>query len=258
MGALEKSVKGKTILITGASSGIGAALVQLFLDIDCTLILIARNLEKLQELELQSTKAQVHVFSCDLKNKREIENTIHFIHEHNLSVDIFVNNAGKSIQRNLLDSVDRHHDFERCMSVNYLGALQLLLPLIEHLQKNNGQLINVSAINVLLPTKFGWSAYQASKTAMDQWMRSNTPELIYNGIMVSTAYLPLVKTPMSEVNKNYKNHPAMSANDAAKHIAKLIYKKKLMTKPWWFPFAKAAGIVFPKTWMQMQMRELNR
>lgn len=240
---LKKAIQGKTVLITGASFGIGESLAKLLASIGARLILVARTQAKLELLqkELEAIGGKVDIYALDLTQKEEVSQWLETLPKE---IDIVVSNAGKSIKRSIYDSLDRLHDFERTMALNYFAPVQLLLALIPKLEKRQGHIINISAVNTLLfPPPF-WSAYQASKTAFDQWFRSVSPELKAKGINLTTIYLPLVKTRMIAPTKAYENAPAMSPQHVANIIAKSLLTKRTRYKPWWLFLGEIASLIF--------------
>jgi NAD(P)-dependent dehydrogenase (short-subunit alcohol dehydrogenase family) len=172
--------------------------------------LVARTAEKLQELQQRVTAkgGRADIFPCDLTDRDAVAALLAQLQQEPGGIDIFVNNAGKSIRRSIFDSLDRFHDFTRTMNLNYFGPVQLLLGLIPGLVARQGQVINISAINVLLAPMPLWAAYQASKSAFDQWLRTVAPELNARGVATTTIYLPLVRTRMIEPTAAYKKMPA--------------------------------------------------
>ena len=248
----------KTIIITGASYGIGEALSYILADIDCRLILLARTTEKLQTIQhqLSAKKAQIEIFPIDLRNNEQID---HFLnHIENNQIDILINNAGHSICRPIMQSLHRLHDFERTMQLNYFAPVKLCLALIPKLQQTLGQIINVSAINVLLASTVNWAAYQASKTAFDQWLRCASAELENQNIKISTAYLPLVRTRMIEPTKLYDHIPALQPQQAATIICRLLLTRKHHYKPWWTIPAQLASILFNPIWQKINYFYVKR
>lgn len=246
---LKKATKGKTILVTGASFGIGEAAVKQLAAKGVTLLLTARTKQKLEQLQVELHKkgAAVHIFALDLTDKVAVEDWL-LVLQQNFEIDIVISNAGKSIRRPIYESLDRLHDFERTMALNYFAPVQLLLALIPMLERQKGQIINISAVNVLLPAAPYWAAYQASKTAFDQWWQSVAPELNNRGITTTAIYLPLVRTRMIAPTKIYDHVPAMSPNQVAKVITKKIYTKSHQFKPWWLIFGQWAGLIFGRLW----------
>lgn len=247
---LHSCLSGKTILITGASSGIGRQLAYSLANMPVHLILVARREEKLLTIkkDIEQHKARVSVFRADLRNHEEAEQLLAFIHRLPDGLDVFVSNAGLSINRPISDSLDRYHDFTRTMAINYFAPVQLLLSVIPLLQKNKGQVINISTINVLLLPIPHWAAYQASKSAFDTWFRSTAPELKEMGISTASIYLPLVKTPMIQPTAAYRNKPAMSPDHVAAIIGKTLYTKRTVYAPWWLIFGEGASILFRGIW----------
>ncbi|WP_236707922.1 SDR family NAD(P)-dependent oxidoreductase [Brevibacillus choshinensis] len=247
---LTNSLQGKTILITGASSGIGEQLAYLLGHLPVHLILVARRGEKLVAMkqEIEKGSATVSVFRADLREADEMEDFLTFLHQQPGGVDVVVNNAGLSIRRSIWDSLPRYHDFTRTMAINYFAPVQLLMSVIPLLKQNQGQIINVSTINTsLLPLPY-WAAYQASKSAFDTWFRSVAPELNGIGISTTSIYLPLVKTPMIVPTAAYQNMPAMSAYHVAQIIAKSMYTKRKTIMPWWLIFGQLASIFGRGLW----------
>jgi len=243
-----ETLEGKTVLITGATFGIGERLAYLISKTGANLILVARTAEKLEaiknEIEKENKSANVSIFSTDLTKNEDVENLLENLKDLPNGIDVFISNAGKSIRRPLFESLERFHDFQRTMSLNYFAPVQLMLGLIPILRKNRGRIINISAVNVLLiPAPF-WTAYQSSKTAFDQWFRCAAPELEAAGIRATSVYLPLVRTRMIEPTAEYKNAPAMSPAHVAEIIGKSIYTRRKIFKPWWLIFGQIGSTIF--------------
>ena len=129
---LQKQLAGKTVLITGASYGIGECLAERLAETEAHLILVARTVEKLVEVKkrVEAKGGQAEVFPCDLRDVQEVETLLNELQQLPNGIDIVVNNAGKSIRRSIFDSLDRFHDFTRTMNLNYFGPVQLLLSLL--------------------------------------------------------------------------------------------------------------------------------
>lgn len=225
---LRQAVQGKSILITGASSGIGRDVALLLARYEANLIIVGRDEERLRDV---AVKTGARMYRMDL---REEENRRQLCKEIG-QLDIFINNAGLSIHRSIYDSLERSHDFSRTMAINYFAPVELMLHFIPLLDAAKGQVVNVSTINTKFRPMAKWSAYQASKAAFDTWLRAVAPEVKHT---VSTIYLPLVRTPMIAPTKKYKHVPAMASEVAAQRIARLLYTKKKEDKPWWLPFLR--------------------
>ena len=257
---LQERVENKTILITGASYGIGAAMVPILAECAVTLLLVARTEERLAALKksIDDKACNVKIYAADLRDENEISNLLELWKNENINVDIIINNAGKSIYRKLWNSLDRFHDTQRCSATNYIGPVQLILGVLNGLLQKEAHIINVSAINVLLPPAVGWSAYQSSKVAFDQWLRCSEAELKAENISVSSIYLPLVRTRMSMVNKNKHSQPAMSKQKAARLITNYIVKRKRTYTPWWFGVVRLFAFIFPGMLYRIQLRQIKK
>ncbi len=247
---LQQHLAGKTVLITGASFGIGECLADILAETQAHLLLVARTEAKLIAIQqrIQSKGGQADIFPCDLRDQSAVQALIDTLQQRPGGIDIFVSNAGKSIRRSIFDSLDRLHDFSRTMNLNYFGPVQLLLGLIPTLIARRGQVINISAVNVLLIPAPQWAAYQASKTAFDQWFRSVGPELNARGLSTTSIYLPLVRTRMIEPTKAYRNVPAMKPEQVAQLICKAILSRKRTYAPWWLMMGQLASVLFRQIW----------
>ncbi|OUY08865.1 SDR family NAD(P)-dependent oxidoreductase [Acinetobacter populi] len=224
---LPTKVKGKHILITGASSGIGLTTAKMLAEYGAHVILVARTQEKLEEAqaEIQANGGLASFFTCDLNDMESIDQVSKDILATFEHIDILINNAGRSIRRSVHESIDRFHDFERTMQLNYFGAVRLVLNLLPHMiNRKNGQIINISSIGVLAnATRF--SAYVASKAALDAFSRCLSAEVLKHKISITSIYMPLVRTPMIAPTKIYKYVPTLSPEQAADLIAYAIIKR---------------------------------
>jgi NAD(P)-dependent dehydrogenase (short-subunit alcohol dehydrogenase family) len=244
---LRSCLQGKRVLITGASFGIGACLAVRLAHSGAQLLLVARTADKLLEVQAQvaASGGRADVFPCDLADQEQVEA---LLQQLPASIDIVVSNAGKSIRRSLFDSLERPHDFTRTMNVNYHGPVRLLLGLIPRLVARRGHVINISALNVLLAPMPHWAAYQASKTAFDQWFRSVAPELNARGVGTTSLYLPLVRTRMIAPTKEYRHMPAMEPDEVADLICRAILSRRRSYAPWWMPAAELASLLLRRPW----------
>lgn len=234
---------GKTILVTGATFGIGEALTRHLMRYNVHLILVARTAEKLELLKNESltSAAEVTTFPCDFYREESIDELCTKL--KSIPVDYFVSNAGKSIMRSFEDS--RFHDYKRTMAVNYLGPVQLISGLTENFRQSKTHIVDISTYNVLMKTPPKWSAYVSSKKAMHSWFESAAPELASLNITVSHIYLTLVESRMKDANGKYDNTSAMPMDRAVAIIMKgLIYHRDY--KPWWHvPFQVAMFFLNP-------------
>jgi NAD(P)-dependent dehydrogenase (short-subunit alcohol dehydrogenase family) len=225
--SLTKSIEGKRILITGASSGIGRETALKIGEAGGEVILVSRTREKLEEVAdaVRSQGGTAHVMPCDLSDMEDIQRLADEVLDQFGGVDILVNNAGRSIRRSLKMSYDRFHDFERTMQLNYFGALRLILAFAPGMrERKSGHIINISSIGVQTNTP-RFSAYVASKAALDAFSRCVAPEMIGDGVHITTIYMPLVRTPMIAPTNIYDAFPTLTPDEAAQMIADAMIDK---------------------------------
>jgi NAD(P)-dependent dehydrogenase (short-subunit alcohol dehydrogenase family) len=221
---LKGQVRNKVVLITGGSSGIGLATARKVAATGATTIIVARDPEKLAaaKKEIEVRGASVVAYSADVSDANQCAELVRKIEDNHGGVDILVNNAGRSIRRAIENSFDRYHDFERTMSVNYYGALRLTLGLLPMMvRKRRGHIINISSIGVLTNAP-RFSAYVASKAALDAWTRCAASEFADLGIQFTTINMPLVKTPMIAPTKIYNSVPTLTPDEAADLLVEAI------------------------------------
>jgi NAD(P)-dependent dehydrogenase (short-subunit alcohol dehydrogenase family) len=247
---LRRRLDGKTVLITGASYGVGEALAVSLAKTGAHLLLVARTAEKLNEVKavVEAAGGRADVFPCDLSNPAAVQALIEQLLQLPNGIDLVVSNAGKSIRRSVFDSLDRLHDFTRTMNLNYLGPVQLLLALIPTLVARRGHVINNSTGNAVVLPPPRWAAYQASKVAFDQWFRSVGLELNAAGVATTSIYLPLVRTRMSAPTEHLRRLPAMSPEQVARLICRAINSRRRWYKPWWLWPAEVASVLFRWPW----------
>ncbi len=225
--SLEDAVRGRTVLITGASQGIGASTARKVGEAGGTVLLVARTKEKLDEVkdEIEELGGTAYSHPCDLSDVDDIDRMAAEVLERHENVDILVNNAGRSIRRSVSRAYDRFHDYERTMQLNYFAAVKLILDLLPEMrERQTGHIVNVSTIGLQTNTP-RFSAYLASKAALDAFSRSIAAEIIDDGVHVTTVYMPLVRTPMIAPTKIYDRFPTLSPDEAADLICDAIRKR---------------------------------
>jgi NAD(P)-dependent dehydrogenase (short-subunit alcohol dehydrogenase family) len=231
---LSAAVRGKVVLITGASSGIGKATAVKVADAGGTVLLVARSMEKLEETkrEIETAGGIAHIHRCDMSDPDDVVRMAEEVLAYHGQVDILVNNAGRSIRRSVGLSYDRFHDYERTMQVNYFGAVRLILALLPSMRaRKSGHIIDVSSIGTQTnPPRF--SAYVASKAALDAFGRVIASEVIDDGVHITTIHMPLVRTPMIAPTRMYDMFPAITPEEAADMIAGAMVRrpKKVATR----------------------------
>ena len=232
--SLEKAVRGRVVMVTGASSGIGKSAALKIADAGGIVLLVARTPEKLEETreQIEAGGGRAYIHRADLSDPDDIDRMAEEVVAQHGHVDILVNNAGRSIRRSIALSYDRPHDFERTIQLNYLGAVRLILKLLPIMRRRKtGQIINVSSIGVQTNTP-RFSAYVASKAALDAFSRSIASEIIDDNVKITAIYMPLVRTPMIAPTKMYDRFPTITPEEAADMICEaIIHKPKRIATP---------------------------
>ncbi|WP_284619227.1 SDR family oxidoreductase [Aquabacterium humicola] len=228
--SLKGTVGGKVVLVTGGSSGIGLAAAMKFAEAGAITIICARGEDKLAEAvkEIKAfagKDAKVFSYSVDIADEQGCAEFVKTLEEEHGGVDFLINNAGRSIRRAIENSYERFHDFQRTMDLNYFGCLRITMGLLPGMvKKRKGHVVNISSIGVLTNAP-RFSAYVASKAALDAWTRCASSEFSDQGITFTTINMPLVRTPMIAPTKIYQNVPTLAPEEAADMIAEAcVYK----------------------------------
>ena len=222
-------------MITGASSGIGRATALKVAEAGGIPLLVARGMDKLEALqaEIEAAGGTAHVYSADLSDMDAIDEVVARMLADHPAIDYLVNNAGRSIRRSIKLSEDRFHDFERTVQLNYFGAIKMIMALLPHMRERGfGHVVNISSIGVqTCPPRF--SAYVASKSALDAWTRVVSSEVIGDGVSFTTIHMPLVRTPMIAPTKLYDHFPTISPEEAADLICEGLRRgRRRSTRAW--------------------------
>lgn len=247
--ALRERVHDKVVLITGASSGIGAGLSEHLAAAGATVILVARSKDKLDEIvdQIHEQGGQAFAYSADLVNGDDCDRVCKQVLDQHGRVDILINNAGHSIRRSIKFSLDRFHDYERLMQLNYFGAIRMAMNLLPGMaERKQGHIINVSTMGVLAnPARF--SAYLGSKWALEGWSWVAANEFAHTGVVISTINYPLVRTPMIAPTKIYEYTPAMSTDKAVDWMLDLVITQNKRKAGPFGLFALSMYYLVPKT-----------
>ena len=217
-------VRNRIIMVTGASSGIGEAVARQLARRGATVLLVARSAETLEMIrkEIAEEGGTAYVHPANLTDLDDVERLVGEVLGQHKRVDVLVNNAGMSIRRSVALSYERMHDYQRTMQLNYFGAVRLVRGLLPGMRERGyGHIINVSSIGVQT-NQPRFSAYVASKSALDAFTRSIGTEIIDDGVKVTTVHMPLVRTPMIAPTTIYKAFPALTPDEAANMIARAI------------------------------------
>ncbi|WP_458687847.1 SDR family NAD(P)-dependent oxidoreductase [Nocardia tengchongensis] len=245
---LRDRVSGRTVLVTGASFGLGEATARSLADAGATVLLVARSGERLDEVaaEIGAAGGRAFAYPADLSDEAAVAKLVKTIVEQHGAPDVIVSNAGKSMRRSLHLQYDRFHDFERTIGVNYLGPIRLLLGLLPLMrERGTGQIVNISTIGVRIAPGPRWGAYQASKGAFDVWLRSVAPELAADGVTVTTVYMALIYTRMSAPTPIMRMLPGLHPGEAADIVARAIVKQPRAIAPWWAWSAEVGSTALP-------------
>ena len=224
---LRGTVAGKVVLITGGSSGIGLAAAHKMAEAGAITIICGRDEDKLAEARkgIMDRGFDCVTYAADVADMADCDRFVQVLLDNHGGVDVLVNNAGRSIRRAIEGSFDRFHDFERTMQLNYFGCLRLTMGLLpKMIAQKKGHIINISSIGVLTNAP-RFSAYVASKAALEAWTRCASSELSDVGIKFTTINMPLVRTPMIAPTKIYQNVPTLAPEEAADMIAEAIVYK---------------------------------
>jgi NAD(P)-dependent dehydrogenase (short-subunit alcohol dehydrogenase family) len=232
--SLRGAIEGKVVVITGASSGIGHSAALKVGEAGGVVALVARSEDKLQETkgEIEELGGIATVHPADLSDVEDCERLVADVLATHGRVDILVNNAGRSIRRAIENQYDRFHDFERTMQVNYFGALKLIMGFLPGMRERKaGHIINVSSIGAQTNTP-RFSAYVASKSALDAFSRCIASEIVEDHVQITTIYMPLVRTPMIAPTKMYDYFPTIAPEEAAELITDAMIRrpKKVATR----------------------------
>lgn len=215
------SLTGKRVLLTGASSGIGEAAAEKLARRGAMVVAVARRQDLLDQLVTRITAdgADARAHACDLSDLDAVDELVATVQKELGGIDILVNNAGRSIRRPLEESLERWHDVERTMTLNYYGPVRLIRGLAPGmLERGDGHIINVSTWGVKTESPPLFGVYNASKAALSSISRIIETEWADRGVNSTTLYYPLVKTPMIAPTRAYDGLPGLSAQEAANWI----------------------------------------
>ena len=246
--SLAGRVRDKVIVVTGASSGIGRATALKLASAGAKVMLVARGEEKLVDTkrEVDAAGGKAWIYTCDVSDISSCDALVATVLKDHGACDFLINNAGRSIRRGIVNSLDRFHDFERTMQLNYFGALRLIMGFLPRMiEQKAGHSINISSIGVLSNAP-RFSAYVASKAALDSFSACAASEFLDKGISFTTINMPLVRTPMIAPTKMYENVPTLSPEEAADLVVEAIVYKPVRIATRLGIFGAVAHAVAPK------------
>jgi thioester reductase-like protein/NADP-dependent 3-hydroxy acid dehydrogenase YdfG len=242
-------LRGRHVIITGASSGIGRAAAIAVAERGATVFALARNGEALDDLvaEIRASGGKAHAFTCDVTDSTSVEHTVKDILGRFDHVDYLVNNAGRSIRRSVVNSTDRLHDYERVMAVNYFGAVRMVLALLPHWRERRfGHVVNVSSAGVQARNP-KYSSYLPTKAALDAFSDVVGTETLSDHITFTNIHMPLVNTPMIQPSRRLNPSPAISPERAAAMVVRGLVEKPARIDTPLGTLAEAGNYFVPRT-----------
>jgi len=248
--SLRGKVENKVVLITGGSSGIGKASAIKIAEAGAKVVIVARGEKELFETrdEIIAAGGKCWAYTCDLTELSSCDELVKTVLAEHKHVDVLVNNAGRSIRRSVEASYDRFHDYERTMQLNYFGCLRLIMGFLPAMtQRRRGHIINISSIGVLASSP-RFSAYVASKAALDAFSRCAQAEFSGKNIAFTTVNMPLVKTPMIAPTKMYDSVPTLTPEEAADLVVKAIIERPSRVATRMGIFAATLNALVPKAY----------
>ncbi|MCX7033529.1 MAG: SDR family oxidoreductase [Arenimonas sp.] len=248
--SLRGKVENRVVLITGGSSGIGKASALKIAEAGAKVIIVARGEKELFETrdEIIAAGGKCWAYTCDLTELSSCDELVKTVLAEHKHVDVLVNNAGRSIRRSVEASYDRFHDYERTMQLNYFGCLRLIMGFLPAMtQRRRGHIVNISSIGVLASSP-RFSAYVASKAALDAFSRCAQAEFSGKNIAFTTVNMPLVKTPMIAPTKMYDSVPTLTPEEAADLVVKAIIERPSRVATRMGIFAATLNALVPKAY----------
>ena len=251
-------LRGKRVVLTGASSGIGEAAAELFGDEGATVVVVARRQDLLEAVAQRITARGGSAFAlpCNLSDLAAVDDLVKTVEDRIGGVDILINNAGRSIRRPLAESLDRWHDVERTMTLNYYSPLRLIRGFAPGMfEQGDGHIINVSTWGVFSEASPLFSVYNASKAALSTVSRVIETEWSDRGVKSTTLYYPLVKTPMIAPTKEFDELPAMTPREAAQWMITAAQRRPVRIAPRMSLLSQALDIMSPDLFTTLMKRQ---
>jgi NAD(P)-dependent dehydrogenase (short-subunit alcohol dehydrogenase family) len=251
-------LRGKRVVLTGASSGIGEAAAELFADEGATVVVVARRQDLLEAVAQRITARGGSAFAlpCNLSDLAAVDDLVKTVEDRIGGVDILVNNAGRSIRRPLAESLDRWHDVERTITLNYYSPLRLIRGFAPGMfEQGDGHIINVSTWGVFSEASPLFSVYNASKAALSTVSRVIETEWSDRGVQSTTLYYPLVKTPMIAPTKEFDELPAMTPREAAQWMITAAQRRPVRIAPRMSLLSQALDIMSPDLFTTLMKRQ---
>ena len=214
---------GRTVLVTGASSGIGEATAYAAARRGAHVLLAARRSEELERVRktIEESGGRASTYLVDMADGDSIDALVEQLLAEHGAVDYLVNNAGRSIRRSLELTHDRFHDFERMMAVNYFGAVRLTMGLLPAMRAQRfGHVVNIVTWgNQIKAPKF--AAYIAAKSALDVFGRILSREAYFENVTCTNMRVAIVRTPMIAPTAEYEGR-GESPEECAERVVRAL------------------------------------
>lgn len=248
--------RGKTVWITGASSGIGRALALKLADLGCTVVISARRLEALNEVAQHSPRYLLPL-AADITDSSARDEIRKQLSERVESIDIAIFSAGIAEYENDLDFVDER--YQRVFAANFFGlvnSVAIALPLLKKSQ-HKPYIVGITSLSVILGFPRA-EAYGASKAAADYFLKSLRTDLSPGEFDISVVRPGFVTTPMTSVN-DFPMPFVMPADEAAERIIRGMTKRQLILNfPTRFTLILQLLSFFPKLWYKKLAPKMSR
>ncbi|XP_026725155.1 uncharacterized protein LOC113492068 [Trichoplusia ni] len=189
------SFNDKVVIVTGASSGIGAAIAVEFSGLGAKVTIVGRNEKNLNEVA-KKCKSPLQIVA-DVTNENDLKKIVNETVKHFGKIDILINNAGMSLLSSIL-AENAIEIFDKVMNTNLRSTVYLTHLAAPHIIKTKGNIINISSICGLAVLAKDLFAYNTSKAAMDHFTRSIASELASSGVRVNSVNPGPVKTNFIE------------------------------------------------------------
>lgn len=245
---LAAAVGGRTVVVTGASYGIGEATARLLASCGADVLLLARTGERLDEVaaQIRTAGGQASAYALDLSDAAAVRAVAAQIQADHPRIDVVVSNAGHSIRRPIQQAAGKD-DLGRLLAVNFSGPAALLLALLPRMvAQGGGVIVSVASASGLPPGIPRWAAYQGSKAGFDLWLGSVGNELRGRGVRVASVYLPLVRTRMIAPTRAYRYVPALTPLEAAQSVVYPLVTSVRRVAPWWLKVQQVAALLWPE------------
>lgn len=244
---LPSPLQGRTVVVTGASSGIGEATALAVAARGATVLLVARRAEELARVQeaIEAGGGRAAAYVCDLTDLDAVDELAATMLAEHGPIDYLVNNAGRSIRRSLELSYDRFHDVERSLAINFLGPVRLTMALLPAMREQRfGHVVNIVTWGVQLKApKF--SAYIASKSALDSWSRVASRETYRDNVTFTNVRFGLIRTPMSAPTEAYGDH-GRSPEWAAAKVVRALEERPVTVDTGAGAVGEVLGLVAPR------------